>query len=394
MLGSGGFATVYEAEDESLGRRVAIKASTLPDFQLRAEAQALAAFHHPGVVGVYSYGEHVGYPFIAMELLHGSTLHDHLDLQDRLGRVLPLLEFIRLALPIAEVLAIIHARGLVHRDVKPANVMLAPGDRVVLLDFGLFLPRTTQGGELSGTPEYMAPETVNGATACPAADIYGLGATIYEMLTNRPPFSHPDAAVTMAMQVTKEPEPVRQVRSDVPFKLAELVADMLQKDPTARPDAAAVAFQLRACADELVRRARNPEFRVLVVDDDVGVNRLLQVWVSKHLPVATVECTDNADDALQRIREHAPDVLLLDLNMPRTSGAELVMVLRGMKLARDCMIVSVSAAAQAPDVELLRSLGITRFVTKGATMLHEVLMHVYAQWEDVLRLRMELESGH
>ncbi len=388
-LGSGGFATVYEAEDIALGRKIALKTSSLPDAELRAEAQALAAFHHPSVVGVYGFGEHRGYPFIAMELIHGRTLHEHLDLLERQGRIMPLLECINLTLPLAEVLAIIHAHGLVHRDVKPGNVMLAPGDRVVLMDFGLFLPKTIAQSELSGTPEYMAPETVEGAATCPSIDVYGLGATMYEMLTLQPPFSHPDSAVTMTMQVREEVPSLRNLRPDVPYKLAELVSEMLSKDPTARPDAASVAFRLRSCRDDLVRRARNPAFRVLVVDDDAGVNRLLQVWIAKHLPGATVECTDNAEDALVRIRQQPPDVLLLDLNMPRTSGVELVMVLRGMQLARDCMIVSVSAAAQPPDVELLRSLGITRFVSKGATMLHEVLMHVIAQWENIERLRMQ-----
>lgn len=388
-LGAGGCATVYEAIDESLNRPVAIKAAAFRDSQLHAEAQALAAFHHPGVVGVYGYGEHEGYPFIAMELLRGRTLHEHLDLQDRHGRLLTVLETIALALPLAEVLAVIHAHGLVHRDIKPANVMLALGDRVVLMDFGLFLPRMIGGAELSGTPEYMAPETVRGEASCFATDIYGLGATLYEMLVMRPPFSHADPNVTMAMQMTSEPAPVRQIRTDVPYKLAELVHEMLQKEMTARPDAGAVTFRLRQCRQELLRRAHNPDFRVLVVDDDASVNRLLQLWISKHLPGATVECVDRAEAALQRIREHVPDVLLLDLNMPHTSGVELAMELRGMQLARDCMIVSVSAAAQPMDVALLRTLGVNRFVAKGGTMLHEVLTHVFAQWESVERLRSQ-----
>ena len=384
-LGSGGYGTVYEADDLRLGRRAAIKMSRQSDAELQAEARALASFHHPGIAAVYGFGEHRGCPYIAMERLQGGTLQNRLDALAGVGRIMPVLEAIGLLLSIANILAVIHQRGLVHRDVKPSNVMLAPDGRVVLMDFGLFLPSAGVEGRPTGTAEYMAPEAIRGEPASAAVDIYGLGVTAYEMLTADVPFTYEQIVGTLEGQLMPDIVPLRDLRSDVPAVLAELVHEMIEPEPLSRPDTVAVGYRFRQIREAVHAKAANPSFRVLVVDDDPAVNKLLSVWVSKNLPGAEVLTASDGDEALDTIRTTPPDVLLLDLNMPRTSGVELCMVLRGMKLARDCMIVSVSAAAQPPDLELLRQLGITRFVPKGSTMLHDVLVHVFAQWENVMR---------
>ncbi len=379
-IGTGGYGVVYEAQDEHLGRRVALKVSTQANAELGAEAEATSAFHHPGVTRIYGSGSFQGHSYIVMEVLRGQTLWDYVQSKGRFGKTVPVLEAVELLGTVAQTLAVVHAAGLVHRDVKPGNVMIVPDGRIVLMDFGLFLPRAGVELHPEGTAEYMAPETIRGIPACPSADIYSLGVTAYEMLTGEVPFSRIDVLAMVHRQREPKIEPLRNSRPDVPAVLADLIHEMLDQDPNARPDAGAVVYRMGRVKHGILDRMANG-FQVMVVDDDPTVNRLLTMWIGARLPEAKVRNFFDADQALASIRQAQPDVLLLDLNMPNVSGVELCMVMRGMNLARDCMIVAVSAAAQTYDQMLLRTLGVSRFVPKGATMLHDVLVHVVKQWE-------------
>lgn len=240
-LGQGSFATVYRARDPLLEREVALKA-LLPHLaadgedrqRFLAEARALAALRHPNIVTVYEAGEAEGRPFFAMELVEGETLA---ALAARsgplpLGRVLPIIA------SLAAALDLVHAAGLVHRDVKDSNVLIEPSGRVVLMDFGIALAtnrdRLTQVGYGMGTPESAAPEQIRGEQVGPAADIYALGVLAYQLLAGRVPFSG-DIAHVLYAQAHLPPPPLHNARPDLPAAVCAAVELALAKDPLARP---------------------------------------------------------------------------------------------------------------------------------------------------------------
>ncbi len=195
QIGRGGMATVYRAYQPALQRYVAIK--VLPEFfaqepgfreRFQQEATAIARLRHPNILAVFDAGEDNGVAYIVNELVDGGTL------AERLGRPLPLEDTVRVLAPVAAALDYAHGRGVLHRDVKPSNILLTGDGTPILGDFGLAkiigtLPRLTHTGQTVGTPEYMAPEQAAGEPAGPAADRYALAVVAYEMLTGRVPFT-------------------------------------------------------------------------------------------------------------------------------------------------------------------------------------------------------------
>jgi formylglycine-generating enzyme required for sulfatase activity/tRNA A-37 threonylcarbamoyl transferase component Bud32 len=252
-LGSGGMGVVFEAEDVRLKRRVALKvmrpeAAARPEARARflREAQAVAALSHDHVVTVFQADEQGGTPFLVMPLLKGESLEGRLERQKRL----PLAEALRIAREVAEGLAAAHAKGLIHRDVKPGNVWLEEGtNRVKLLDFGLALPteggeRVTRSGAVLGTPAYMAPEQIDGQ-ADHRADLFSLGCVLYEMLTGRRPFRGGSWVQVLKSVTLEQPPPPHTIAGVLPGASA-LVMQLLAKDRQHRPpSAAAVARRLR-----------------------------------------------------------------------------------------------------------------------------------------------------
>ena len=265
LLGTGGIGLVYRAEDDRLGRAVALKVLR-PRFARRAtardrflrEARAAAAVQDDRVVTIYEVGEAGGTPFLAMELLDGETLDDRLRREGRL----PMLEVLRIGREVAFGLAAAHDKGLIHRDVKPSNVWLeAPSGRVKLLDFGLAKPadeaHLTLPGELAGTPAYMSPEQAREAPLDGQTDLFSLGVVLYQLASGRLPFPGETAWATLTSLATEAPPRLRSLNPDVPPALAALVARLLDKDRTRRPpSAAAVAAELRAIGDGTARRPR------------------------------------------------------------------------------------------------------------------------------------------
>jgi len=240
-LGRGGTAVVFDAWDRVLDRRVAVKVldALFTSANLRRrflmEARAAAGLAHPGLVAVLDTGEHEGLPFIVMEHVEGPTLAAVLA-----GRgALPAGRAARVALDLCAALAAAHAHGLVHRDVKPANVMLPPGGRARLMDFGIAralgdtVALTLTTGIL-GTPHYMAPEQIAAAPPDARSDLYSLGVLLYECLTGRPPF-HGATAMAVAFQhVRATPVPPSRLRPDVPPSLEAVTLRALAKDPAQR----------------------------------------------------------------------------------------------------------------------------------------------------------------
>lgn len=388
VLGRGGMGQVYDAWDRALNRRVAIKTS-LPGLPtILNEARALAAMRHPSLVTVHALGEHDGTPFMVMEHIPGVTLGAHLE-KRRLGGTSDLQESVDVLVSIAEGLAAVHRAGLAHRDLTPGNVILAPGSRVVLTDFGLVQPEFAAGRKKSGfggTPAYMAPESFSNEVAPGDAhlvDVYALGVIAFEMLTTRLPF---EAATVVGYQTlhaeANVPEPIGP--EPLPPRLGALVRELMAKEPRERPPLESVVWQLRAIRNDLLRRGGEAmPLTVLVVDDDRYTAQLMAMYVKHAAPNAEIAVANNAKQALEAVKKRAPHIMVLDLIMPEMGGIELYMYLRGERIAEQCNIVAVSVDADPGDVQLLYELGVAHFLPKD-NALQEQLKSIVADYVSCL----------
>ena len=268
-LGSGGMADVYLAEDERLGRKVAVKvlkAGLAADDEFlerfRIEAQAAASLNHAGIVGVYDRGTADGVTFIAMEYVPGESLKQRLR---RDGALAPD-EAVHIALAVLSALGAAHGRHIVHRDVTSYNVMLAEDGRVVVTDFGIARmgdSALTRTGAMMGTSSYLSPEQAQGRPADERSDLYSLGVVLYEMLTGGVPFrGETDVAVAMQHVHTAPPNP-RSLRPGVSEALAAVAMRALSKEPEDR-------FQSAEEFAAALRRARRPQRSGYDVAVEVG----------------------------------------------------------------------------------------------------------------------------
>ncbi len=262
-LGSGGMSTVYLARDETLERWVAVKimhreisddAAQLERF--RREARAVAQLSHPNVVAVIDAGEDGGHPYIVFEYIEGETLKQRIE---RLGR-LPLDEAAAYAIEIGRGLALAHARNLVHRDVKPQNVLIDPEGRAKVTDFGIARSLDDKGltatGRVLGTTDYVSPEQAMGRDVDARSDIYSLGVVLYEMLVGQPPFAA-ETLVGVAMKHVNEDMPdVQRRRPQTSSALASVVEHSTAKEPKKRyPDMAAALDDLEQALEVEIARA-------------------------------------------------------------------------------------------------------------------------------------------
>ena len=257
LLATGGMGTVWRGTDTTLGRSVAVKLlkpEYAEDLEFRrrfeTEAQHAASLHHPGIAAVYDFGEAgdragstMAQPYLVMELVEGQPLSALL----RPGQPMDPEVASDLMAQTATALAAAHAAGIVHRDVKPANLLVTPDRRVKVTDFGIARAAeavgVTQTGQVMGTPQYLSPEQARGQTATAASDVYALGVVAFECLAGRRPFQT-DSPVTTALAHLNQPVP--ELPDEVPAPLAAVVRRALAKAPADRwPDATAMAAALR-----------------------------------------------------------------------------------------------------------------------------------------------------
>ncbi|WP_179232332.1 serine/threonine-protein kinase [Streptomyces sp. CS159] len=254
-LGHGGMGTVWRAQDETVGREVAVKEPRVPDHlpererdnafeRMRREARAAARLDHPAVVGVHDVAVVDGQPWIVMELVRGRSLGDVLQ-EGTLGAR----EAARIGLEVLGALEAAHAAGVLHRDVKPDNVLLGRHDRVVLTDFGIAQiegeTSLTDTGGFVGSPEYIAPERVLGRRPGPASDLWSLGVVLYAATEGVSPFRRSNTPATLQSVLNATPAPPASAQGP----LAEVITGLLDKDPERRPDAARVRALLDAAAN-------------------------------------------------------------------------------------------------------------------------------------------------
>jgi len=355
-LGEGAMGVVFLAEDQSLGRQVAVKflRQNLLDESFRqrfaAEARAMARVSHPNVVQIHALGEHGGVPFFVMEFVEGQNLEQWL-----IGPGQPAAPDLALRIldGMCDGVAAIHAAGTVHRDLKPTNILLDAELRPRIADLGLaVLWREDQPNkrEFVGTPAYMAPEIVFGDQFDPAhrssADIYSLGCIAYELVTGEAPFfALGGAAETLLQHVTKEVRVPSSVCARSSPELDHAILRALAKDPTNRtPTVDALRRDFAAA-----RRGLREPVRILVADDDAVSRRLVAVVLEHAFPGADVECAADGQQAVEAFDRSHPSVMLIDLRMPGLDGFQLTEFIRKKRDPSSSIPIIVLTAAAGPN---------------------------------------------
>ncbi len=372
-IGRGGMGVVYRALDTSLGREVALKVLKLAagrdpeqERRLKQEARAAASLAHPAVSVVYEIDEAEGATFIAMELVRGRPLAALLA-----GAPLEPARALDLAIEVAEGLAEAHSRGVVHRDLKPKNVMLTESGHAKIIDFGLaklVRPRPpfesgadtpawgdTDPGRILGTAAYMSPEQVRGAEVDARSDLFAFGALLYEMLSGEPAFRR-ETGVETLHAVLKEPAPrLREQGLEAPGPVLQRVLDRcLAKAPGDRYASAADLLsdlrearrRIEAAADSgerpapAARPAPSPAgpLRVVIVDDEEPARALLREYLGRAGGVEIVGECRNGFEAVKAVNDLRPDLLFLDIQMPKLNGFEVLEL-----LGRDVAVVFATA---------------------------------------------------
>jgi formylglycine-generating enzyme required for sulfatase activity/tRNA A-37 threonylcarbamoyl transferase component Bud32 len=287
VLGRGGMGVVYKARHLTLKRIVALKmvlagehASPQQKARFRLEAEAVARLQHPNIVQIHEVGESGGHPYCALEFVEGGNLAGKMD-----GKPLTARESARLAETLARAIQLAHSRNVVHRDLKPANVLLAIDGTPKITDFGLARQMDsdsgeTQAGAVIGTPSYMAPEQASGRAneAGPQADIYALGAILYECLTGRPPFKEKTVVETLDQVRSQEPVPPSRLQPNLPLDLETICLKCLRKEPEKRYASAA------ELADDLARYQRGEPIQARPVG---RIERAVK-WVKRNPVVAAL----------------------------------------------------------------------------------------------------------
>jgi WD40 repeat protein len=287
VLGRGGMGVVYKARHLTLKRTVALKmilagghAGVAEQQRFRTEAEAVARLQHPNIVQVFEVGEQQGLPYCALEFVEGGSLAQRLH-----GQPLPVKEAARIVATLAEAMHLAHSRNIVHRDLKPANVLLTADGVPKVTDFGLARQLDddsgqTHTGAVIGTPSYMAPEQAQGDTkhVGPPADVYALGAILYECLTGRPAFKGASPLETLEQVRTREPVSPRQLQPKLPIDLETICLKCLAKSPEKRYSSA------KELADDLERFLRGEP----VIARPVSTLERAWRWCRRNRGVATL----------------------------------------------------------------------------------------------------------
>ena len=349
-LGAGGMGEVWRAEDTKLLREVAIKILPAqlaqdPEWKSRflREARTIAQLNHPNIATIYGIEETKDALFIAMELVRGESVSTMISR----GPLMPM-DAVRVAVHVADGLSEAHAKGIIHRDIKPDNVIVSPR-HVKVLDFGIAKqiggandPSLTQGGMVMGTPHYLSPEQALGKPVDARTDIFSLGVVLYEMLSGTKPFTGEAITEVMLKIVMSEAQDIAVTAVGVTPKLADIVRRCMAKEPDKRFETCdelreQLAASLRDSRDRVrqssvptisVRKTPRPtesprpaapaEKRALIADDDPATRYLLGSILARY-QIAFDEA-GNGVDAVKCLKQHDYTLVFIDLLMPRVDG--------------------------------------------------------------------------
>lgn len=347
LLGDGSTAVVYKAYDRRLNRDVALKV-LLPHVRESVqkrffqEATAVAQLNHPNIMAIYDIDEENGTHFLVIEYVEGDALTSFIPSPPEM--------VVRLGSQMALALHYAHERHIIHRDVKPANIMVTPNGQVKIMDLGLALPkeakRVTTDGMIIGTPAYLSPEQAQALPLDRRTDLYSLGVVLYEMITGQLPFASDDIPALLMQHVKQPPPPPRLINASIPTALEGVILKSLEKSPARRyqtGETMAQALQASVHSTSVVEQATQPSrsvgggspattaqppLRLVLADDHNILRRTLVSFLSERSDMIVVGEAANGDAALQQTFALQPDVVLLDLNMPVKGGLEVLPEIR------------------------------------------------------------------
>ena len=414
-LGRGGMGIVYLATDMGLCRSVALKVIS-PEWgrdrewtmALQKEAVALASIRSQHVVQVYAFGRHQESHFFAMEYVRGRSLRQILAEHRRHNATIPLHRALTIVARLAEGLDAVHAAGLVHRDVKPDNIVIEEDTgRPVLVDFGLAVPSATLTATFEGgTPNYMAPEqswfAPTGSVITPRTDVYALGCIAFEMLSGRVPFDEVNPHRVARAHAMKPVPAISSVRADL-VVFDSVLRRALSKDPSERQEACIALASALASAGEIQQRkdrivslelpppsidAISGAHRVLVVDDDPSFLKFATraVQLAFYGMPLRITAIDSGAAALARAAREPPDLVLLDFDMPGLDGLDTLSRLRALPHGARARVVVLSGKVGDEDRWRFSVLGVNDFVSKPIDLEHLVesitALTVRAGWRE------------
>ncbi len=345
LIGSGAVGRVYRGRDTQTGELVAIKelmsdwVASAPDSveRFRREGEALRKLNHPNIVKVLATLEEDGQHYLVMEYVGGGSLADLLKRQPQL----PIQQVISIGLELSDALSRAHHLEIIHRDIKPGNILLAEDGTPRLTDFGLAhlgsYPALTTAGQLLGTFQYLSPEACANQPLDARADIWSFGVVLFEMLTGQLPFDG-DSPIEIIHAIQNQPVPeVTWYRKEAPAPLAELIRRMLMRDRPARvASARLVGAELeamrhgtrvspppeRAVSPQRVEPPAGPKIKVLLVDDHAVVRQGLRTFLELQDDMTIAGEASNGAEAIEQAKQAQPDIVLLDLVMPKMGGVE------------------------------------------------------------------------
>ncbi len=362
-LGQGGMGEVYLATDSKLDRSVAIKVlppAVAQDHEYMErfvrEARAASALNHPNVAHIYEIGEERGIQFIAMEFVEGEPLNRRIE-----GGPMPVREIADIGSQVADALDAAHAKGIVHRDIKPANLLITARGHVKVLDFGLAKVTDTSysrgasraetrfvsaAGALLGTVDYMSPEQALGRSVDARSDIFSLGVVLYQMATGRIPFEGSTASETIARILNLQPEAMARFNYELPEEMDRIVRKCLEKDREHRYQSSRdlmvdLKHLLREPSPSAPARLESSKIRAVIVDDEMLARQILREYLKGEHDIEIVAECANGFEAVKAVAEHKPDLVFLDVQMPKLDGFEVLEL-----IDREIAVIFVTAFDQ------------------------------------------------